>query len=164
MPFRRPVPILQVVLSLRRQAEVEAQQRVRLLRAEWERQKRALEQTTQAKEQLEQRRLVLLSRSQQRTLTTPAQEEADWAFLTALRAEWEHLNAQEAAQIADGTQIRTSLEHLQQQLRLCVSRREAAELHEAEERREQRRLRERKERAMDEEVRDRRVLSKKTGR
>ena len=154
----RQLPVTQVLLSLRRMAEAEAQARLRLARHELELAKVAEQKAATARQRASER-LELL---QQRVLATPvatAQQLDELAdTMQANRQALTLAQAEEAARSLRKSELRHEIEELQRHLRLCVARREAAELHESAERREQRRQRDRRERAIEEDARDR-VLS-----
>ena len=149
----RLLPIASLVLSLRQRAEADTQLRLRLVMAELERQRRATEQAALAHQQL-QKKLVAL-REKQRTYTSAQQLVADQDYLRGVSEQWALAQQRESQHMDRLAQLRTTAEALRHHLAACVSRREAAELHEQQERREQRRLRERKDRAHEEDARDR---------
>ncbi len=154
----RPRPLTQVMLSLRRMAEAEAQARLHAARAELER-ARLLEQQTAQKRQKLQNSLSMAEQTMRATRSTTVDALAEQVErVTRLRAEYQTAKAQETACGQQMSELRLTIDELQRHLRLCVARREAAQLHEAAERREQRRQRERRERATEEDARDR-VLS-----
>ncbi len=154
----KPRPLTQVMLSLRRMAEAQAQAKLRSARAELER-VRLLEQQTVQKRYKLQLALVSAEQELRSNLSTTVEKLAAQADrLAQLRIEQKSVRAQESACARQIGELCVTIDELQRHLRICVARREAAELHESAERREQRRQRERRERATEEDARDR-VLS-----
>lgn len=148
--------LTQTVVTLRRLAEIEARARLRLLRGQLDLCKR--------------REAALRHQVEQAAASTRTSDAAELAVagplvaadLSALRTglrQRRQLLARTEAEVADEAarhdQLLTQIEHAEAQLRTAVARREAAELHEAEERRSVRRARERQQHALEEEVRDR---------
>ncbi len=153
-------PVTYVLLSLRRMAEADAQTRLRAARSALEVARIVEQQAILQRQQCEQKlaqakRWATQSVGKQVVLERLEQESQR---NQQLRQALAHAQREEAARIEQTAEQRQQVEELQRHLRLCVARREAAELHEAAERREQRRLRDRRERASEEDARDR-ILS-----
>lgn len=154
--------LTQTVVSLRRLAEIEARARLRLLRGQLE--------------LCKQRESALKAKVEQAAARARTSDAAELmaagplllAELETLRTglrEHRRLLARAEAEVGEEAarhhHLLTQIEHAEAQLRTAVSRREAAELHEAEERRSKRRTRERQQYALEEEARDR-VLSQRS--
>lgn len=154
----RPLPITQQMLSLRRMAEAEAQTQLHAAKAELERAKLSEQQAAQRRQQFAHSLSVEEQIARATRTTTVADLSMQSQRLTALRDQLRDAASDEAEQAQQISELRKRLEEIKRHLRLCVARREAAELHEAAERREMRRQRERRERAIEEDARDR-VLS-----
>ncbi|MFO0573223.1 MAG: hypothetical protein U1A78_04425 [Polyangia bacterium] len=169
------------MISLRRLAEAEAQAELRGLRAELERARhdeaqarRALAEALAAEQALQAREAELLggppgppSRLTGRDAETdrPAVLAGQLGALRQGRGQRRHdRQAAEARHRAAAEHTEHALSRIEQgeaQLRLAVARREAAELHAAEQARSARRTRDRQQRAREEEARDR-VLTQRT--
>ena len=157
-------PVTHVLLSLRRMAEADAQARLRMARSALEVAKLVEQQATAQRQQCEQKLAKASLRLVQSVgaITTSVRLEDEERDTVQLRHQLVQATQEEALRIEQTTAQRQQIEELQRHLRLCVARREAAELHDAAERREQRRLRDRRERAIEEDARDR-ILSTQRG-
>lgn len=157
-------PVTHVLLSLRRMAEADAQARLRMARSALEVAKLVEQQATAQRQQCEQKLANASLRLVQSVgaITTSVRLEDEARDTVQLRHQLVQATKEEALRIEQTTAQRQQIEELQRHLRLCVARREAAELHDAAERREQRRLRDRRERAIEEDARDR-ILSTQRG-
>ena len=161
----RLMPVTQMLLSLRRMAESEAQARLRAARSALEVARIMEHQAGQHRQQLAQQ-LDQLRRRAEHTVgaiaTAQALAEQARSFGYVLRA-LTQAQAEETARTAQCSELRHEIDELQQHLRWCVARREAAELRESSEKRELRRQRDRRERAIEEDARDRILSSSRPG-
>ncbi len=154
------MPVTQMLLSLRRMAESEAQTRLRAARSALDVARIMEHQAAHHRQQLAQQLDELRRRAQQAvgeiaTAHNLAEQARSVGYV--LRA-LTQAQAEESARTTQCSELRHEIDELQQHLRWCVARREAAELHESAEKREQRRQRDRRERAIEEDARDR-ILS-----
>jgi len=154
----RPLSVTQVLLSLRRIAESEAQSRLRAARSALEVARLAEQAAVQKRQRLTQQLTELRQESREIGLLCGDLLSRRALSIASTHKALRDAQRDEAARGQQCSELRHEVEELQRHLRLCVARREAAALHESAERREQRRQRERRERAMEEDARDR-VLS-----
>lgn len=161
-PGNRTGNLTQTVVSLRRLAEIEARARLRLLRGQLELCKRREAALEAQVEQAAAR--ARASDAAERAVPGPLSAADLETLRSGLRQRRQRLvraEAEAADEAARREHLLTQIELAEAQLRTAIARREAAELHEAEERRGARRARERQQRALEEEARDR-VLSQRS--
>lgn len=159
----RPLPVTQVLLSLRRMAESEAQSRLRAARSALEVARLTEQAAVQKRQRLTQKLAELRHESMEIGRFRADLLERRAQGIASTQQALRDAEREEAARSQQSSELRYEVEELQRHLRLCVARREAAELHESVERREQRRQRERRERAMEEDARDRVLSARRPG-